>query len=145
MNRSCDDYEEYEDEWGERPALEWVKRIEADGDQFEMADRGMGFLTSALKAPEGEINGDGDENAESPSTVGAPGMGKVINGLDREEELALYRELHGAYWVRNTLRQFVAVAVIGISLYLSSQSVDLEAAAYALLTLVVTVTYLKGN
>ena len=71
----------------------------------------------------------------------------IINLLyrDWEEELALYRELHGAYWVRNTLRQFVAVAVIGISLYLSSQSVDLEAAAYALLTLVVTVTYLKGN
>lgn len=143
MNRSSDDYEEYEDEWGERPAFEWVKHIEANGDQFEMADRGMGFLTSALKAPEGEVTVD--ESAESPTTVGAPGMGKVINGLDREEELALYRELHGAYWVRNTLRQLVAVAVISVSLYLSSQSVDIEAAIYALLTLAVTVTYLKGT
>lgn len=145
MNRSSDDYEEYEDEWGERPAFEWIKHIEANGDQFEMADRGMGFLTLALKTPEGEINGDADGDAESPSTVGAPGMGKVINGLDREEELALYRELHRTYWVRNTLRHFVAIAVIGVSLYLSSQSVDLELAIYALLTLVVTVTYLKGN
>ena len=77
MNRSSDDYEEYEDEWGERPAFEWIKHIEANGDQFEMADRGMGFLTLALKTPEGEIK----PKASNPN--------EVVISLDSREGAAL--------------------------------------------------------
>ncbi len=106
-----------------------------------MADEGMGFLKGHLGEPTPHVETvDGDDG----DTRGKTGMGKVINGLDREEELALYQELRGAYWVHNTIRHLVAAGTIAASLYLSAQSLDIEMITYSVLALIVTVTYLKG-
>lgn len=113
-----------------------------------MADQGLGFLSGALfcSAPQSQINeADGATEGDDENTVGAPGMGKVINGLDSSSEKALFKELRAAYWFENGVRHFVAIGVIISGLVLSTLYAELPSLMYALLTLIVTVTYLKGH
>lgn len=110
MNRSsndCDDDDDYhrpywEDEHWHIPANEWVPFVENNGDQFDMADRGIGFLKGQLGIPEGVIQSseDGPEatfEGDEGSTVGELGMGRVVNGMDAQTESRLFADLYAAY------------------------------------------------
>lgn len=102
MNRSFDDSDDgvLEDEHWPIPANEWVPLIENNGDQFDMADRGIGFLQNLkMDSPEPAISDnvtdDGEDGAEN--TIGELGMGRVINGMDAETEVRLFKDLYKEY------------------------------------------------
>lgn len=101
MNRSFDDSDDYlEDEHWAIPANEWVPLIENNGDQFDMADRGMGFLQNLkMDSPEPAISGNVTEDGEDEgeNTIGEVGMGRVINGMDAETEVRLFKDLYEEY------------------------------------------------
>lgn len=90
------------------PANNNIKEIENFGNQHEMADFGIGFLSGLSSSQEDDINGevfvdedveeDGEEE-EAESTLGEPGWGKVINGMDAVTEVNLYTELVKAYGI----------------------------------------------
>ena len=112
-----------------------------------MADQGIGFLSGRLfaSAPDSQINEAEGAEESSEDTAGTPGMGRVINGIDAGTEKALYKDLRAAYWAENWVRHIVAIAVAGAGLVLSTHGNEITTAIYALLTLIVTVTYLKGH
>lgn len=104
MNRSSsgsDDYDIWwEDEHWHIPANEWVPFVENNGDQFEMADRGIGFLKGALELPDGDVRtagGDDESSDTTDDTIGDPGMGLVVNGMDAQTEGRLFADLYKAY------------------------------------------------
>lgn len=145
MNPSCDDYDddlyfvfEDPDRLNEVPSYEWVRDVEHVGDIYKMADKGMGFLSASLKAGDPDTmveTGDGEESGET--TIGKPGMGKVIDGIDAQMEQQLYKDLFKAYGTprRSLISDGLGLSVAGFGLYLGDPF-------GLLLTLIVTVTYL---
>lgn len=110
MNRSSSAYDDddddgfriyWEDEHWHIPANEWVPFVENNGDQFEMADRGIGFLRGALELPDGDIRTaegqEKDDSDDSGDTIGAIGMGAVVNGMDAQTEGRLFADLYKVY------------------------------------------------
>lgn len=90
------------------PAHNNIKDIENYGNQHELADFGIGFLSGMRGGQDEDIDGevfvDEDEEEEveeeeAESTLGEPGWGKVINGMDAVTETKLYEELVKAYGI----------------------------------------------
>jgi hypothetical protein len=138
-NRSCDDFKtrewdpeddeeeeededvEYEEDGCSIPADEDIPQIENYGQQHELADIGIGFLSSHFSVDE-QVEGDifVDEDAEEEeeeeveSTVGTLGWGRVVNGMDAFTEKKLYEEFVKVYGIplRQRIADIVAITVI---------------------------------
>jgi hypothetical protein len=80
-----------------------------------MADQGMGFLSGSFFKQEehvAEINIDKNEENETASTIGQPGYGLVIDGLDYISERKLYADLFEAYGWTELFRECVGLVAL---------------------------------
>ncbi len=100
------------------PNNQWVSGQEMNQDSYTAADTGrpMGFIPLTEHNASVETDESAGEESSDESTVGQPGMGKVINGMDTETERKLFGELYDHYgnFTPATVRGFVGVfAVLG--------------------------------